>query len=65
MVYRLKYGDNLNMNHDLSWIEYLTQVATAAKELGYTMNQVSMFQQDIYEAWLDGHSVEDCVKTEF
>lgn len=53
------------MNHDLSWIEYLTQVATAAKELGYTMNQVSMFQQDIYEAWLDGHSVQDCVESEF
>ena len=53
------------MNHDLSWIEYLTQVATAAKDLGYNMSQVSLFQQDIYECWLDGHSVEDCVKTEF
>ena len=53
------------MSHNLSWMEYLEQVAIAAKQLGYDMNQVAMFRQDIYEAWLDGHSVEDCIKTEF
>lgn len=53
------------MNHDLTWLEYLGEVASAAKALGYDYAQVAMFQQDIYEAWLDGHSVQNCVESEF
>lgn len=53
------------MNHDLSWIDYLKAVAEEAKLLGYNMSQVAMFKNDIYEAWLAGHSVEQCVATEF
>ena len=53
------------MNDDIEWLDYLKAVAEEAKSLGYNMSQVAMFRQDIYDAWLNGHSVEYCVKTEF
>ena len=52
-------------NEDLTWMEYLFEVGIEAKALGYNINQVSMFQGDIRDYWLEGKSVEQCVEDIF
>lgn len=53
------------MNDDIEWLDYLKAVAEEANLLGYNMRQVAMFKNDVYDAWLEGVSVQDCVAKEF
>ena len=53
--------DKVEDNYIATYHEYLERITSEAKELGYTLNQVLMFTNDIYESWLNGESVTKVV----
>lgn len=44
---------------------YYWQVGTAAIDLGYTVQQVRIFYNDILDYYHDGKSVDECVQEVF
>lgn len=48
-----------------TWYEYLNAVAKKANELGYHYQQVLMFENDIYEAFLANKDVGALVQEIF
>ena len=53
------------MEEDESFNEYYWQVAGEAVELGYSIQTVRIFHNDILDYYHEGKSVEECINEVF
>ena len=49
----------------MTFKEYFVAVIEAARQSGYKTNQIVKFRYDIYDCFIEGKSVDECVEEIF